>query len=141
MKKEACRSKSSIWRFRSGLSPPWVVMSTGTDSGVAALWGPMRSYHAASRGPAASVMPCRANSLYPVPGRAEWLSLDAMKPKRKRRGWAGSSKFEMASAYCAELPGRMLKAGLKQSRHCPQSFQSSTVVPGTVSRPPTPARR
>src|SRR5207247_2049895 len=52
MKKEACRSKSSIWRFRSGLSPPWVVMSTGTDSGVAALWGPMPSYPAASRRPA-----------------------------------------------------------------------------------------
>jgi len=35
-----------------------------------------------------------------------WLSLDPMNPKRKRRGWAGSSKFVIAIAYCTELRGR-----------------------------------
>ena len=53
----------------------------------------------------ASVMSRRPNSLYPVPGRAVWLSLAATKPKRKRLR-TGSSKFEMASPYCPEPAGR-----------------------------------
>src|SRR5207249_2768027 len=75
MKKDACRSKSRIWRFRMGLSPPWVVMSTGTDSGAGALWGTMRANHAASRGPAASVMPWRARPPVPRPGPARGVAL------------------------------------------------------------------
>jgi hypothetical protein len=40
-----------------------------------------------------------------VPGRAEWLSLEPMKPNWKRRGFRGLSKFVSASAYCADVPG------------------------------------
>ena len=64
-----------------------------------------------------------------------------MKPNRKRRGAAGSSKFEMASAYCAEPFGRKVKAGRKQSVHWPQFFQASGVAHGIVARPAAPAWR
>ena len=38
--------------------------------------------------------------------RPDLVVLDAMMPKWKRFGCAGSSKLETASAYCVDPPGR-----------------------------------
>lgn len=54
----------------------------------------------------ASVISRRFTSLWPVPRRAVWLSLDPITPKRKRRGGLFSSKPLSASIYCNEPMGR-----------------------------------
>ena len=55
-------------------------------------------------GPFASVVTNLSISLYPVPGLALWLSLEAINPKLNLFGFS-SSKLDMAIPYCADPPG------------------------------------
>jgi hypothetical protein len=133
--------KNDAWRSNSSMAKP--IAGSARSSGTEARADRSRSAPDQAPLPGGIVrsracVELPAELLKPVRG-ALCTSLEAMKPKRKRRGFAGSSKFVSASMYCTELLGRALKAGRKQSLHWPASSQSAVVAPGTVRCPETPA--
>ena len=134
MKNEACRSISTSWnalqrRDRSG--------SNGTDSGCRLR---RRSENAVAPGGIARAgglrHQCAAELLVAGAGPrgvvvARRDEAEAEAPRMRRIVEVGDRQRVLRRAR----PGRKLNAGMKQSRHWPQSFQSSTVAPGTVRWP------